>query len=225
MKVQQERLRNQNDMVDGVYVRPSRHPNLLNPRNSYNERGYVKSKFPHASRWLKKQFGRPWDSIYSDICNKFLKYDRDWSWEYSVLLKPIIKNGEIYNERGIFVAPRPARWTHEVGYVHPDTGIFTEMPVTKNPKKERWWGDPKLSPVFGQDGQRFVLLRNDNGSWLCRYEGFKSNRDYKEYHYDSFLKKNVNVNTAMTYYGRTVYVTEKRQITSKEYEKRLNENR
>lgn len=208
MRVQQERVRNQSEKDEGVTVRPSRRANRLDP---YNNEKYIKSPLPHPKRWLRKQLGRSWDDVYSEICTKFLKHTKNWYWDFYVLQNVSIKNGKIYNDRGIEIVAQPEYRGSYVGYIHPETGVFTKMPTGEGVK--RGSRTPIFSPVFGNDGAKFMLVRNKKGSWFCRFNGVV--RGFKEY--DCLLKQFVNYYTAYDYYGRGIHVTSKRQITSKEY--------
>jgi hypothetical protein len=90
-------------------------------------------------RFLRKQVGRPWNKVYSEISERLRstsavqQHVRDHVWDYVERHATIAEDGRVYG------SPRFLRWSPlplRAGdlYVHPATGLL--MAAKKHPKRK-----------------------------------------------------------------------------------------
>jgi hypothetical protein len=122
-------------------------------------------------RYLRKQLGRPWDDVYSDICTVFDKRMdttrrvlRDIL--YLVETHTFLLNGRVY-------AQPVYGWNLVRGfYVHPVSGLL----CWSSESRTRWPSDPK--PVDTIELDKTHTLSRTNGIWYLLTYTLKRERIY-----------------------------------------------
>lgn len=203
--------------------------------------------------YLRKQVGRPWDDVYSEICQNFNKNSTtqlhiiDHIFQYVEIHVRMI-DGEPYDSAGVYRINRYRGG--EQFYVHPETGLLCQCKQIKfNTKKTK---KKKLTEV---DGRSFKKI---DGIWyeltLVPYPpaptecslypeykigGMTFFHPYRLYVQDAVLGhitiqytkswyskvSDYSMSPAEKFYGKKVYCTAKRQINGREIRKlKLNES-
>ena len=118
---------------------------------------YTGTDFSLMRRFLKSRRGRPWDEVYSEICQQadYRSHSghhlREWI-SYLVDQNCRIVDGEVCDERGIKVA----HWWNQF-YVHPETKTLEYIEFRRYRRKEN------EQTVFEMDG--VFYHKHDDGIW------------------------------------------------------------
>lgn len=156
--------------------------------SDYRGRG-VGTDFSVMRRFLNRRKGRPWDDVYSEICQHadYRAFDghhlREWI-SYLVELNCYEENGQIYNEHGHAM---DRWWNRHQFYVHPITKTLEHVEV-QEPKPKK--AEPAIYELDG------VLFHKHDGIWyrikFKKMPYTRLNRWRKIYHYseatDAFVK-------------------------------------
>ena len=164
-------------------------------------------------RFLRKNVGRPWDKVYSELCRgldrrkvtglHIFRHVDDFVEKHCCFV-----DGVPYSLR--YFGGFPVRWF----YVHPRTGLLCEAPEGPGARKR------KRAAALGED-VAFLRLSDEAGYrkhqdiWyrvkLCRVDVRSWNPKDAVVIYDIFRKRE-----AMLYYGEHWVATEKKQCSHDE---------
>jgi len=166
-------------------------------------------------RYLRAQVGRPWNDVYSDICQVFIsgaygnRLREFVSWEVDVSVKEV--DGELVNDRGYAVYADSL-------YVHPQTGVLTRSPSRT---RRRWKNKPRFESVDLSSRQKLVKV---DGLWFVVSLATIPGAEVTERPFDVVLKQSVFAedlkytwgNELYRTWGPGLYAAEKRQANSRE---------
>ena len=95
------------------------------------------TKMAPALRSLRKEVGRPWNDVYSELCERFRQTKGLSSLGLQNLLNQVDRNTFLAKDGSVWV--QGAYHTYEVDglYVHPVSGLLMEVPVNVNAAKQR----------------------------------------------------------------------------------------
>lgn len=145
---------------------------LLSPRQS------IRSATPHYSylrarragpvlQWLRQQVGRPWDAVYSELCETF---DRR-NGVYDCVLEKVLSNIEIHNvylNEDQMACCRSPYGDYQLGglYVHPTTRLLCLQEYDRM-SRARWRAQQAAqAEVSKVQVSRFLQLRKLDGLWF-----------------------------------------------------------
>lgn len=175
--------------------------------------------------WLRKQVGRHWDDIYSEIAanmpqNSMAKsHVRDHIFNDFVALANTIyiENRRVYEK----IAREKQRieytsyHSRDRFYVHPETGILCKAPKYRfrwqqKPKPYKWVDDQTLH--YQLDGVWYEIK-------VKPVDSPKRPRDFPESHYDTTVSRRVKFHELYQLYGKDVVGVSKRQLNKREIRK------
>ena len=183
----------------------------------YARGGRSKSLNEHLGplrRYLRKQVGRPWDKVFSEIC-EHIRVDsavqshvRDHLWDF-VELQVVEVDGVPCYGSGWFSGRPIAQWGRQTLYVCPRTGLLREIKTEKRPRRavevkhvridadRVWWrlGEIWFEVVF----RALTTVTFDDWDHVLRMPA-----------------REVTASLAMRTYGALVYAAAKRQLNSRE---------
>lgn len=168
-------------------------------------------------RYLRAQVGRPWNDVYSDICQVFTSEAygnrlREFvSWEVDANVSFNELTGEFINDRGYAVYADSL-------YVHPQTGVLTLTPARP---RRRWKNKPRFESVDLSSQQKLVKI---DGLWFVVSLATIPGAEVTERPFDVVLKQSVFAedvkyawgNELYRTWGPGLYAVEKRQANSRE---------
>jgi len=95
--------------------------------------------------YLRKNLGRPWDDVYSELCTGLDRRSVSGLHVFSHLWQYVDKNCWIGAKTGkVYTDSNRGPQTVDEFYVHPWTGLLCEVPR----RRRRWWmADTKPEPV------------------------------------------------------------------------------
>ncbi|MGI4814082.1 MAG: hypothetical protein ACRYGG_12230 [Janthinobacterium lividum] len=152
-----KRLRKDLDMRGKVHPSEYDEDVLLAPKNIYQDSR--QTSYPNYSiveRVLKSQVGRPWNDVYSELCQINSKNDSaadDFKKVVNRIVETniMIKDGDPWGSY--------ARWGFRVGYdglyVHPETGILCYAERKPHVPKKK-----PITKITNEDGSYFELLED-----------------------------------------------------------------
>jgi hypothetical protein len=167
-------------------------------------------------RYLQSNVGRPWDKVYSEVCQRI---NRDSAvqlhvWQHlmqDVCRDPHVVRGEVHGGRGIF---RFFRF-----FVDPCTGLLRENKIRGWPwRNEKVVKDKPLDRIKIDETHECRLLA---GIW---YELELSPLPEGVSAYDLVLRKawpHDGADVFVKFYGRRVYAVRKRQLNTREIRRML----
>jgi hypothetical protein len=121
----------------------------------YYDKGYG-SDYAIMRRFLRSNLGRPWDEVYSEICQQAdtrthdghrLRECVDHIVEKSCTID---ENGFLVNDKGI----RLSKWYRWEYYVHPETKTLEYI------QRRRKFVQPEIKTVYEMDGDHYLQHEN-----------------------------------------------------------------
>lgn len=137
-------------------IRPSR--NIRNLPDAWDEipTNGKHREHKHFKRWLKKQIGRVWDDVYSDIIKKFGDDGREYV-RWKVYTSVIMIDGKPCTESGTRIG-----WLNSY-YIHPETNV-----LSKDVYEKRKDSPKEITSIKTENPN--IEYTKINGIWyLCEY--------------------------------------------------------
>ena len=150
---------------EGDYDNLPRNSSMKPKSRKWDERKQFNEYLKPLVRFLKKNCGRPWDEVYSEICENMdrrgIVQDHIFQHLFDyVELNPIFKDGKPHRTGygGLYPLYK-SDWTF---YVDED-GALRE-PEDKRPP----WDDNKVNPniIKTKDSSVFIIRRGSDGTWF-----------------------------------------------------------
>lgn len=168
------------------------------------------------NRWLASQVGRPWDKVYSEICENLPKTTKQYihihehiGWFVETNVEII--DGVACHKSGVLHGhPIQSSTSLKDFYVHPKTGLLIEAPRIY--KKKRYPPDaPKWKEI---QGKKYFQI---DGIWY-EIETAPIPKTYeRKYFYDPVLKQTFKDAIELCrIYGKSEIGVSKRQLNKKE---------
>ena len=145
-------------------------------------------------RYLNKQVGRPWDKVFSEICeyvdtdSTVKKHVRDHI-EWFVNKHVVVEDKKVYNKAARYRGYRPELYKDEL-YVDPKTGILRKYTSGKSYKykyeKSTWAIEQLVAHSFGEkiyehNGERKVIKMEYKDGILYRVFKDHTTREFSNY--------------------------------------------
>ena len=169
-------------------------------------------------RFLDKSVGRPWNCVYSDLCEQFKGLNRELIKQYtSVIFDCHVKDdGKVYENTTYYRSAAPTLISETTSkyknlYVHPVTGIFTKslkldkVPFCKNQPLITINGVKYNRRSAPHTGYGYKYKRSDVRLEPKPYSYFEDELVYESSCYNYFL---FTVNGCWHYSVKTGYTTE-----------------
>lgn len=223
--------------LGGKYSRPGRSPRSMEdlPRKEsmkkkHKDRKTLNENLNPLKRFLKSQVGRPWDDVYSDICenlkvtNTVQQHVRDHIKDF-VYTNVEVEGKKVFGTRRYYIARFELR--NEDLYICPKTGLLKKYKT--KPKKRVPYDEYKtrLARLFAgsfdlveKDGELYKLFADPHDQDKKIYQianATEARNDYRNYRYKrqeviSFLAKFQNrINLKHPYWSTYLDLLDKEQ--------------
>lgn len=209
-----EKIRLQREGIDSV-----QHEGL-GQRWNFDDRRPMRDHLNALRRFLRKQVGRRWDEVYSDICHNapkgsFLGHHLRELVADEVSDCVTISGEQMYGRRGWKVYPGDL-------YVCPETSILKVYDDGRERRRHRWQRRNELEMIAIDDYNKYV---NIDGIWYAVELADVPGPEVKERPFDVVLKEAVFVidadaqpyqNRFLRVWGGRFYAAKKLQANSRE---------
>ena len=179
-------------------------------------------------RWLRSNVGRPWNAVYGEA-SEVIKPDNPVRAHIRTHLlqcvqrNTFMRDGRVWCHRGGWgsqaecaIEDSQSRWC--LFYVHPETGVLSEIPERPRRRGTVSNRDPNNEWV-----SETTLLRRIHGCWFeCQMVPFADRpvKGESPWTYDHIRTGLICRSQARADYGRTAYCVAKRQLSWKELKQR-----
>jgi hypothetical protein len=174
-------------------------------------------------RYLRKQVGRPWDKVFSEICANINRnsvvqdHVRDHVFDYVAVNVLLVDGVPCHNDGRQYGQPLRDGWGWTLFYVCPLTGLLRLV------KGRRRWRPPRADV----EQHRFIKVsdtlqcQDRGGAWHLVRVAALPGPDYRTscHKRDALLNKEVafiTASEARQHYGAAVYAVESRRLLKQE---------
>lgn len=189
-------------------------------RRPYRNRKWFGEHLGPLRRWLQSQTGRAWNDVYSEAC-QVIKADSVVRAHIKTHMlemverNTFIRDGEAWCFRGgdqLPIADLRGRWN--CFYVHPETGILTELPHRSGGLSSYHRQQGRIQSVRRWESERLLLVLWKGLWFACHMKSFAETHFVPPF--DALWKLRLCESHAFEAYGRGFYCLSKRQLSGKE---------
>lgn len=188
-----------------------RREGICRPWQSSSAGKWLNENLSPLRRYLRSNCGRPWNAVYSDVCQRINRNSAVQLHVWQHLMQDVCTNPyEISGEVGRW---REFRWRNSF-YVDPRSGILREAPPSRT-KRDRRAASKHLDEGHIDVDSAYQIRRIDGIWYELELAPFHAGKVV----YDMGLRREcteADRRQLSDFYGRAVYARRKRQLNSKE---------